>query len=265
MSWLRGLAVFTAIAVQFGAAAAEIVVSPLRQVITRQEPVAVYEVVNVSDRIIDGRIGWVDLSAVPTGYEPAPTAARAGLSAAPFLVVSPARFRLQPGKRAAVTVKIKKGAAIPAGERRSHLLIETTPVRTPLRRTGGGLEVDVGLGISTPVILRNGLSAPAVTFVETKLVRDSEGLLELQTVLSRAGKYSAFGRLTAELTARGETRTIAELENVALHFDASTRKLTLPLGENALPSGMLTLRYSGSAEYGGRTFAEKSFEISPPQ
>lgn len=265
MVWLRGLAVFAAFAAHIGAAAAEIVVSPLRQVITREEPVAAYEVSNASDRIIDARIGWVDLAAVPGGYETATAAARPGLSAAPFLVVSPARFRLEPGKRATVTVKIKKGVAIPAGERRSHLLIETTPVRTPLRRTGGGLEVDVGLGVSTPVILRNGFSAPAVSFAETKLVRDSEGLLELQTVLSRTGKYSAFGRLTAVMKTRGETRTIAELDNVALHFDAATRKLTLPLGENTLPPGMLTLRYAGAAEYSGRVFAEKSFEISPPQ
>jgi len=39
----------------------------------------------------------------------------------------------------------------------------------------------------------------------------------------------------------------------------------LPLGDNALPPGMLTLRYVGKAEFEGRVFAEKSFEIAPPQ
>lgn len=248
-----------------GAASAEIVVSPLRQVVTRQAPVATYEISNVSDRIIEGRVDWVDLSAVESGYAPASAAARAGLSAAPFFVVSPARFRLEPGKRTKVTVRLKNGAAVPAGERRSHLLFETTPVRTPLRRTGGGLEVDVGLGVSTPVILRGGLAAPSVSFAETKLVRDAEGFLELETVLARSGKYSAFGRLVAVMKSNGSTRTIAEIENVALHFDAARRKLTLPLEETTLPPGFLTLRYEGAAEFDGRIFAEKTFEISPPR
>jgi hypothetical protein len=180
-------------------------------------------------------------------------------------VVSPARFRLEPGNRTKVTVRLKKGAAIPAGERRSHLLIETTPVRTPLRRTGGGLEVDVGLGVSTPVILRGGLAAPSVAFAETRLVRDAKGFLELETVLARSGKYSAYGRLVAVLVSHGETSTVAEIGNVSLHFDAPTRRLTLPLRENALPPGMLTLRFIGAAEFDGRAFAEKTFEIAPPQ
>lgn len=265
MSRINGFLAICAFLAHFGPAAAEIIVSPLRQVITRQAPAAVYEVSNVSDRIIDGRIGWTDLSAIAAGYEPASAAARAQLSAAPYLIVSPARFRLEPGKRTKVTVRLKKGAVIPAGERRSHLLIETTPVRTPLRRTGGGLEVDVSLGVSTPVILRSGLTPPVVAFAQTKLVRDSEGLLELQTSLSRSGKYSAFGRLVAVMEEDGAKKTIAEIDNVALHVDAPLRTLTLPLGESALPPGLLTLRYVGSAEFESRVFAEKSFEISPPR
>lgn len=262
----RLIAAFLAAAASFCAAAnAEIVVSPLRQVVTRQQPVAVYEISNVSDRIIDGRVGWMDLSAVETGYAPASPQARAALSAAPYLVVSPARFRLEPGKRTKITVQLKKGASIPAGERRSHLLVETTPVRTPLRRTGGGLEVDVGLGISTPVILRSGLTAPVLSFTQTRLVRDAEGMLELQTTLSRTGNYSSFGRLRAQITSGGTTRTIAEIDNVAVHVDAENRRLTLSLGETVLPPGELLLSYVGEAEFDRRVFAEKKFEIAAPQ
>lgn len=265
MSVLRSIFWFCAGLAQIGAASAEIIVSPLRQVITRQEPVAIYEIANVSDRIIDGRVSWTDLAATDTGYVPASADLRARISAAPFLVVSPARFRLEPGKRTSVAVKLRKGASVPPGERRSHLLIETKPVRTPLRRAGGGLEVDVGLGVSTPVILRAGLAVPAVAIEKTRLVRDSEGLLELQTSLTRTGKYSSFGKLTATLVSQGKERLLSEFENVAVHVDASQRTLTLPLGDNALPPGMLTLRYVGKAEFEGRVFAEKSFEIAPPQ
>ncbi len=256
---------FAAAAALAAPAQAEIVLSPLRQVVTKERPVATYEIANTSDRIIDGRVGWVDLSAIETGYTEAAPAARATLSAAPYLVVSPARLRLEPGKRAVVTVRLKKGAVIPAGERRSHLLIETTPVRTPLRRAGGGLEVDVELGVSTPVILRGGAAAPAVSFAQTRLVRDSDGLLEIETTLSRTGRYSAYGHLTAAMTRGGQTSALAEIRNVSVHVDASARRLTIPLAQNALPAGLLTLRYVGDAEYAGRAFAEKTFEIAPPE
>lgn len=251
--------------VLFGTAAAEIIVSPLRQVVTRQNPVAVYEISNASDRIVDARVGWIDLSAAERGYAPASPSARAALSAAPYLIVSPARFRLEPGKRANVTVRLKKGAAVPPGERRSHLLIETKPQRTPLRRAGGGLEVDVELGVSTPVILRSGFAAPAVEFAQTKLVRDAEGMLELQTALARDGKYSAFGRLVATMKSANGVETVADVSNVAIHSDAALRRLTVPLSVGALPAGVLTLRYVGVAEYEGREFAAKNFEIAPPQ
>lgn len=265
MARARIIAVFAAMPFLFGAAAAEIVVSPLRQVMTRQNPVAVYEIANASDRIVDGRVGWTDLSAVETGYVAATPAARAALSAAPYLVVSPARFRLEPGKRATVTVKLKKGAAIPTGERRSHLLIETTPVRTPLRRAGGGLEVDVELGVSTPVILRSGFAAPSVAFSQTRLVRDPEGMLELETTLTREGNYSAFGRLVATMKSERGVETITDIGNVAVHSDAGARKLSIPLKTGVLPPGVLTLRYLGAAEYQGREFATKSFEIAPAE
>jgi len=254
-----------AVLAQIGPASAEIIVSPLRQVLTAKDPVAQYEITNVSDRIIDGKVGWTDLAATDTGYMPASPELRTKISAAPFLIVSPARFRLEPGKRTKVTVKLKKGASIPPGERRSHLLIESKPVRTPLRRTGGGLEVDAELGVSTPVILRSGLVAPNVAFEKTKLLRDGDGELELQTSLVRTGKYSAFGRLTATLASGGKSTMIARIENVALHVDAAMRTLTLPLDVTALPPGMLTLRYEGADEFSGRIFAEKSFEIAPPQ
>lgn len=258
-------ALLAAAVLSAGRAAAEITVSPLRQVITKEAPIAVYEVSNASDRIIEGRVGWTDLAAVETGYAPAPPETRARLSAAPYLVVSPARFRLEPGRRTRVTVKLKNGVAVPAGERRSHLLVETAPVRTPLRRAGGGLEADVGLGVSTPVILRGGLAAPVVTIKDTKLLRDAKGLLELQTTLSREGKYSAYGRFAAVMKSDGGTATIAEIDNVSLHVDADARRLTLGLGERALPEGTLTLRFVGAAEFEGCVFAEKSFEIAAPE
>ena len=246
-------------------ARAELLVAPLRQVITATTPVVRYQVSNPSDRFVEARVGWIDLSATPEGYGPADATVRPMLSAAPYLVVSPARLRLEPGARAEVVVKLKKGTAIPSGERRSHLLIETSPARTPLRRASTGLEVDVGLGVSTPVILRSGQAAPVVKFEHSKLIRDDNGLLALETTLRNDGKFSAYGSLGASLAAGPGTLSLARIANIAVYPDAGARRLVIPLGLEHLPAGLLRVTFAGDGEFRGRVLAAKSFEVSPPE
>lgn len=244
------------------AARAEFLVSPLRQVITAKEPVARYRVSNASDRIVEARVDWIDLSATPEGYVLAATAERPGLSAAPYLTLSPSRLRLEPGGHAEVVVRLKKGVAIPPGERRSHLLIETAPMRTPLRRASTGLEVDVGLGISTPVILRNGFSTPSLSFDHSKLSRDADGNLVFDTTLTSAGRYSAYGSITAVLDRQGRYEPLAQIANIAVYPDSGARRLSLPLRREALPEGKLRIEFRIDGQ--DRATLSKVFEIAPP-
>ncbi len=250
----------------FGAAGAELMVAPLRQVITAKTPEVRYRISNPSDRFVEARVDWIDLAATPDGYAPARASDRARFSAAPFLVVSPARLRLEPGGSAEVIVRLKTGAVVPVGERRSHLLFQTVPARTPLRRASTGLEVDVGLGVSTPVILRGGYATPAISFEQSRLVRDADGLLALETTLKSDGGYSAYGRLDAALEAGGKSKQVAALDNVAVYPDSGARRVTLPLGLESLPAGRLTVTYSTPSEGAARaqSLATKTFEVAPP-
>lgn len=260
-----GVLAFLAASLVATGAGGELMVSPLRQVVTAKTPVVRYQVSNPSDRFVDARVGWIDLSATPDGYVTASAGARPALSAAPYLVVSPARLRLEPGARAEVVVRLKKGASIPAGERRSHLLIETSPARTPLRRASAGLEADVGLGVSTPVILRGGYAAPAVAFEGSKLIRDDDGHLAFETAVTSDGKYSAYGALEARLVSNGRTEVLARIANVAVYPDAGARRLVLPLARENLPAGTLRIAFTGAGEARGREWAVKSFEVAPPE
>lgn len=195
---------------------------------------------------------------------PQRTPPRARHSAAPYLIVSPARLRLEPGGHADVIVRLKKGVSIPAGERRSHLLIQTAPARTPLRRASTGLEVDVGLGVSTPVILRGGYAAPALSFEQSQLVRDARGHLGFETTLRSEGKYSAYGRIEAQLETEGRTTILASAANVAVYPDSGARKLTLPFAVEALPTGRLTVTYFTAGAGRDQPLASKTFEVAPP-
>jgi hypothetical protein len=247
-----------------GAAAAEISIMPLRQVLTEDVRTATYRVSNPSRRIVDGRVTWVDLTATETGYVEATPSARQKLSAAPYIKVSPAFFRLEPGASTTITLSLRDGRP-PQGERRSHLVIETAAVRTPLRKaSSGNLEVDIGVGVSTPVILRAGKGAATARIGDTKLLRTPEGLLELETFVEPTGKFSPYGAIEIQLTEdSGERRLIKRIDNVAAYTDASRRRVNAPLGADELPAGILEVRFVGSAEYEGEVFATRAFEVAP--
>lgn len=250
-------------------AQADMMLSPLRQVITAQAPNAVFSISNSSDRMLEGRVSWIDLTATETGYAPASIDARPALSAAPYLVVSPAQFRLEPGSHVEINVSLKDGAVIPQGERRSHLLVETAAARTRIRKAGNnsGLQVDIGLGVSAPVMLRSGDGSVEAKIGETKLVRDKNGLLSLETSIIPGGVRSSYGRIAVFFEADnggGEKRLLGIRENVAGFLDAPSRKVETPLGFGSLEAGELTVRYEGAAEYDGRVFDTRSFDVAPP-
>lgn len=260
------LSIIAAFAIS-GPALADMAVSPLRAVLDADTREARFVVSNPTPRILDGRASWIDLTATPTGYINADSSAREDLSAAPWFTLQPAHFRLEPGARIEITVRIKDGVNPPDGERRSHLLIETAAERTLMRKASDkGLQVDIDAGISAPVILRGDGSANA-DIAETKLLRDSDGLLLLSTAIEPDGGHSAFGRLTATFDPRygGEHQTLAVRENIAIFPDTDMRLYELPLGFFSLGAGKLTLRYEGAAEYEGRIFDERRYEIAPPE
>ena len=246
-------------------AQAEIAVSPLRQVITVQAPVATYEVSNPSRRIVEGRISWLDLTATETGFRAAEPSERAARSAAPYLTIAPAAFRLEPGARTTVSIRLNREIAALKGERRSHLLIETAALRTPLRRAGGSLQADIGIGVSTPVILRAAEKpAAAARFGATRLLRTSAGLLELETYIHPEGPVSAYGGIAIWLPAPdGKAKLLARLDNVAAYAEAERRRFTVPLNVSRLPAGALDVVFDGAAEFAGIRFAERRFEIAP--
>ena len=246
---------------------ADLELSPLRQVITKQTKEATFQVSNPSSRIIEGRVSWIDLAATETGYEPAPASARPKLSAAPYLTVSPAQFRLEPGARVEVTVRLRDDVKIPRGERRSHLLFETGAARTPIRKAGSGIQIDIGVSASAPVLLRNGAKVSA-SIGDTHLDRDDNGLLVLATTIKSKGAISPYGRLLVRYAPDGENQietVLVQRENVAGYLDSPERKFDLPLDRVELPPGDLEIRYEGAAEFSGRVFDTRAFKIAPAE
>lgn len=246
------------------ATASEFAVTPLRRVITAEQPVAEFRISNPTDRILSPRLSWIDLVATPEGYVAATAKQRAVLSAAPYLVLRPAYLRIEPRGSALVTIALKPGTKPPLGERRSHLLIETGAARTPLRKTSG-LELDIGLGVSTPVILRGGKGEASARIGASRFLRSPEGLLTLESSIEPQGTYSAYGRIIVEFQQPGgDMRRLGEVRNVSAYVDAKRRIYTIPLNERALPAGALHVSFVGAEEFEGRVFVTRTFTVGAP-
>ena len=262
---MRFLLVIAALLTAPAATASEFSVAPLRNVLSAEHPAAEFRISNPTDRILEARLSWIDLAAAPEGYVAASAKQRALLSAAPYLTLQPAFVRIEPGGAAIIKVALKPGSAPPVGERRSHLFIETAAARNPLRRTSG-LELDIGLGVSTPVILRWGKGEASAKIGAARFVRSPEGLLLLETTIEPGGEYSAYGYLTADfLEPSGVTRSLGDVQNVSAFVDSRRRVYAIPLNARDLPAGRIRVSFAGSEEFSGKTFAVREFNVGAPR
>ena len=256
---------FLVVTAWFTPSHADFELSPLRTVIDSKSRVSTFTMSNPSARVISGSINWIDLTFTENGIEPASPSERTARSAAPYLIVSPATFQLEPGGRLDVRVELKKGARIPRGERRSHLLFETSASRTTLHKASeSGLQIDIGLSVSVPVLLR-GHGRPGARIGETQLVRDDDGFLALSTQLEQSGGHSAYGRLLVYHTPKQGTAApslLGEIANVAAYKGEAPKNYLIPLNKIALEEGSLELRYEGGQEHEGRMFDLRVFGVA---
>lgn len=255
---------------------AEINITPLRGVLTPTSSHLKFVVSNPSQHLVSAKVSLIDLRATPTGYTKSDFNHRSEISAAPWLIVSPVSFSLDPGSRQEVLVMLNAGKPLPQTEKRSHLYVETGPSRAKIHQIsmvqpgsnqGTGLGLDARLGISLPIILRGAdLSTNTKAhFKNTQLVRDKNDIIKLETVLSaRNLPHSLTGSISLLYTPNNQEHDkveMAQTKNIALYTDSLARNISISLNEKALDAGTLTLTYEGTDEYYGRTLAQKIFEV----
>ncbi len=265
-------------ALHISTANAEISVTPLRGLLNDESQNIEFIASNPSQRLIDIRVSIIELDATPEGYAPASRQTRKTISAAPWLIITPLAFTLEPGERRPIHVALRKKMTLPSTERRSHLYIESGPARNNIHRISygyqsgknTGLGFDASFAISVPIIVRDRtmpFHANKINFTDTQLIRDDQGLLNIKTSLtSKSNDYSYLGKIIVSHKAKGWSNSspdkiLAEIDNIALYTDTSKRSLIIDLDLEDIPSGAMEITYEGRAEYEGQTLAVKKFQI----
>lgn len=248
-------------------ALADLMLHPTRLVFEKNQRAAQVELINNGAESATYRISVVNRRMTEDGDFVAITEPGPGEQFADsMLVFSPRQVTLAPNTAQTVRVMVRRPASLAAGEYRSHLMFEKQP--EPTASAGGddksqqqiGIVLNLLVGASIPVIVREGDTAAAVSLSHLALQRSAEGRPLLSLHMERSGTRSVYGDLTATFTpAGGAPVVVARAGGIAVYTPNPMRRALIPLTAprgTALAHGTLHVSYRERPDAGGKLLAE---------
>lgn len=254
-------------------ARAEVSVSPLRVVFGPRERSQDVTLLNLSDKRNTYRMDWVyNKMNVNGAYERQESSLTPEMDVAKSIVFSPRQVTLPPNSRQKVRLSLRRPENLPDGEYRAHLvftkLADTGPAsEAPGSRgqSGQDIKLNVNLGFSIPVIVRQGDYDANVTISDPKFIpvgQTKSGKPQLQLKINRTGKQSALGEVRIFWDrAEDPNKFIGRLDNVAVYPEMPYRIINIDLNEGNIPSGNLTVKYYSDGEDKNRVLAELKIPV----
>nr|WP_320133360.1 fimbria/pilus periplasmic chaperone [uncultured Holophaga sp.] len=162
------------------------------------------------------------------------------ITASDLIRISPRQVTLQPGEIQTVRLQVRKPENLPDGEYRSHLLMEAIPpTHAPSAlpddnpQHSVSLDVTTIMGISIPVIVRQGSLAAKVTLQEARLEPPQQGApLDLSLKMVQAGQRSVRGVFQVSVDSGGHLKpgkVLAEEPGIPIYHNTPFRTIHLGL------------------------------------
>jgi P pilus assembly chaperone PapD len=191
----------------------------------------------------------------------------------PVLRYFPRSVELAPGESQVVRMQLRRLPNMEDGEYRSHLYFRAVPDEKPLGQedeltdsTAIGIRLIPIFGISIPVIVRIGDLPVSLSLSDLKLEKTEDNRMVLQTTLSREGRKSVYGDLTADYVVPGAAPVnVGVVRGIAVYTPNNLRRFSLPLTVPEgidLSKGKLVVRFSSSNEAKPEVFDEKELRLN---
>lgn len=254
-------------------ALADLMLHPTRVVLEKNQRAAQVELINNGSDPATYRISLTNRRMTEAGdlvtvTEPAPGEQFADA----MLVFSPRQVTLAPGTTQTVRVMVRRPAGLAAGEYRSHLHFEKLPdaggktsVEAPQGDGKIGITLNVLVGASIPVIVRQGDTSASVTLSHLALQGAPGAAPALALQLERSGNSSVYGDLAVRFVPRsGKASDIGLLGGIAVYTPNPMRRAEVPLALPpgvALAHGTVEVTYRERPDAGGRTIAAAALEL----
>lgn len=253
-------------------ASADLMLYPTRVVLEKNQRAAQIELVNNGKESVTYRISLVNRRMTESGeFLPIESPLPGELFAGDLLRYSPRQVSLEPGQGQTIRISLRKPADLPVGEYRSHIQIDTVPpvdaansinssTAKPVRGEVG-LQLRALLGVTIPVIVRNGDTSANVTLSDLQFYKPAAGqTATLAFVLQRSGDRSVYGDLVVTFTPHGgSSQVVGKANGLAVYSPNPLRRIRLALQPAAglpLTGGTLHVTFRDNPDVGGKPLAE---------
>lgn len=189
---------------------------------------------------------------------------------------SPRQVVLPPGQSQVVRLLLRKPPNLADGEYRSHMLFREVPEQSSQSiqsQTSQQKQMIISikpvLGISIPVIVRQGKTSAEVQLPSTELLNVSQDKTKgmLVVMMKRSGNRSVYGDVLATYRKNKSDKNgvvVAQVNGIAIYTPNDTRKLKLPIQAPAgttLDGGRIDVVYRTRPKEGNRVLAEGHAEV----
>ena len=250
----------------------DLTITPWRVVFQTNDRSAAVQLLNTSDEAHVYRMGWLLLKATAKGgYEPVPydrDKDKDPHSVPNMTVLSPKQVTIEPHGLQVVRLSLRRPADLPPGEYRAHMtftrMAHDKHIPKDPNAKAVSLALDVNLGFSIPVIVRQGEDKDLkVDFFEPQLKQEKNYSVLLLELTRVAGKFSTYGTIHAYWTPpKGGEKEIGMINNVALFPELKSRHIQVPITtKDNIVGGKIRVVYEGKYESNGTTWAEKTFPV----
>lgn len=243
-------------------AAGNLLVTPTRVVFEERTRSAQVTLVNQGSEAGNFRISFIRQNMTEEGEFEAVSESEAGLYSDPMIRYSPRQVSLPPGQSQVIRLQLRKPGGLADGEYRSHMLFQALPspstssIENATSNSTQGITIELIpiVGVSIPVIVRQGELVSAVALTNPKIIPAAEasGTTKISVEINRDGNSSAYGDFRVNFTPEGGSPlVVAQANGVVVYANVNRRRfempLNLPLGVNLL-NGVLDIAFieSGS-------------------
>jgi hypothetical protein len=260
-------------------ATAQLVVAPTRVVFEGRTRTASVNLINRGDKAGTFRIKFERKRMTEDGSVVPLTKTRPGeLFADQMVRYAPRQITLQPGQSQVVRLMLRKPPNLADGEYRSHMLFQHIP-----GNSGTDISSQVGnasglsirlipiIGISIPVIVRQGKTSASVSLTDVHLDKRSADDTRAMLVLSarRSGNQSVYGDFTIRFTAAegGHPFVVGRANGIAIYTPNDKRTVKIPLQAPRgvhLRNGTLEVEYRTPPDAGNKVLATAGSSVAGP-
>ncbi|WP_054017346.1 molecular chaperone [Pseudoalteromonas sp. R3] len=248
---------------------ANLLISPTRVVFDERQRNAKVFLINNSQEYKTYRLSFKEKLALPEGGYKDVSEQDNPKRLSGLLRMTPKQVRLAPGERQVVKLALRRKKDMAAGEYRSHLFFQALPEKKDSAQQGVGIRLNMIMSYSIPVIYRQSASVPRVTIDDAKMSRSESGRYDtVSLALSRQGDASTFGQVSVFWRGHNKAKwqEAAIVSSYSIYPEVSQSHLQLKLIDPSIVqgarSGELKVVYTGSGEYQGLPFAERTFSVT---